>query len=188
VTLTTAGRVQKDALGLHPVWRILLSAEKDGPSGGSESPRVNMCELLDRSSWRPELTAAMETTTPSGFLLVNADRGLPQALLGLVSHSRWKRSRSPSLRKVRALLHESGFEILTEYSVWPSTGNPRVALRASSFRAFNWIQRSGVLGGGGDRVGARALARSALFTPIAYVLAPRVAFIARRLGARDPDE
>jgi hypothetical protein len=187
VTLTTAGSVQKDALELHPVWRILLSAEEHGPSTGSESPRVNTCELLDRSSWRPALTAAMESIPTSGFLLVNAHRGLPQALLGFVSHARWRRSRSPSLRKVRALLHESGFEILTEYAVWPSTGSPRVALRASSFRAFNWIQRSGVLGGGGDRVGARALARSALFTPVAYVLAPRVAFIARRLGARDPN-
>ncbi len=188
MTFSTAGSVQEDDLGLHPVWRILLSAEEDGPSGGSESLRVNTCELLDRNSWRPALTAAMEAIPPSGFLVVNADRGLPQALLGLVSHGRWRRSRPPSLRKVRALLHESRFEILTEYTVWPSTGSPRVALRTSSFRAFSWIQRSGVLGGGGDRVGARALARSALFTPIAYVLAPRVAFIARRLGARDPNE
>jgi hypothetical protein len=183
VTLTTAGTVQKDSLELHPVWRILLAAENDGPTAGPESLPVNTCELFDLSSWRPALSAAVETVPPGGLLLVNAHRGLPQALLGFVAHARWRRSRSPSLREVRALLLESGFEILTEYAVWPSTGSPRVALRASSIRAFRWIQRSGVLGGGGDRAGARALARSALFTPVAYVLAPRMAFIARRPGA-----
>jgi hypothetical protein len=187
VTLTTAGKA-KDALELHPVWRILLSAENDGPSPGSESLRVITCELLDRESWRGALTEAMEMIPPNGFLLVNSHRGLPQAVLELVSHARLKRSRSPSLRKVRALLHESGFEILTEYSIWPSTGSPRVAFRASSFRAFRWIQRSGVLGGGGDRVRARALARSALFTPVAYLLSPRVAFVARRPGTLHPHE
>jgi hypothetical protein len=184
----SAGRAHADTDELHPIWRILLPAENVGRTTGPESLRASTCELSDRGSWRPKLMAAMETVAAKGALLVTADRSFPQALLGLVSHSRWKRRRSPALREVRALLHESGFEVLTEYAVWPSRGMPRVALRASSFRAFNWIQRSGVLGGGGDRVGARALARSALFTPVAYFLAPRAALIARRRDSRDPNE
>jgi hypothetical protein len=184
----SAGRPQEDTDGLHPVWRILLPAEDDGRTTGPESLRVSACELPDRNSWRPKLMAATKTVAAKGTLVVTADRSFPQALLRLVSHRRWKRRTSPALREVRAMLNESGFEILTEYAVWPSRGKPRVALRASSFRAFNWIQRSGVLGGGGDRVAARALARSALFTPVAYFLAPRAALIARRRGSRDPNE
>jgi hypothetical protein len=181
------GRAHEDTDGLHPVWRILLPAEDDGRATGPESPHVSTCELSDQSSWRPALTAAMKRVPAKGALVVTADRGLPQALLRLASHGRWKRRRSPALREVTALLHQSGFEICSEYAIWPSTGRPRVALRASSLRAFKWVQRSGVLGGGGDRVVARALARSALFTPVAYLLAPRAAFIARRRGPRGPN-
>jgi hypothetical protein len=183
----SAARAHEDTDELHPVWRILLPAGDDGRPTGPESPPVSTCELSEQSSWRPALTAAMETVPAEGTLLVTADRGLPQALLGLVSHGRWKRKRSPALREVTALIHQSGFEICSEYVIWPSTGRPRVALRASNLRAFRWVQRSGVLGGGGDRVVARALARSALFTPVAYLLAPRAAFVARRRLPRDPN-
>lgn len=155
----------------------MLPAEIGEPRSGALP--THTCELRGHDSWRAELTAATKTTPPEGLLLILADRGLSQALLRFLSHGRWRRAKSASLRKLRAQLRESRFEVVAEYVIWPSSGSPRVALRAASFRALRWVQRSGVLGGGGNRLWARALARSALFTPLAYLLAPRVALVAR---------
>jgi hypothetical protein len=178
VTLASSERVNEDAVGLHPIWRILLSAA-DGSGSDSKAFRVSTCELSGGPAWRTDLTVTMKAMPPDELILIHADRGLPQALLGLIAHARFRRARSSSLRKLRAELSRSQFEILAEYVIWPSSGNPRVALRAGSFRAFSWVQRSGVLGGGGDRVWARVLARSPISTLLAYLLAPRLALIAR---------
>jgi len=48
-----------------------------------------------------------------------------------------------------------------------------------------WLQTSGVLGGGGNRLWARILARSVLFTPVAAALAPGIAFVVHRSGSGD---
>jgi hypothetical protein len=165
---------------LHPVWRVLPSSDHDGRWAVNTSPQVTICRLSDGKSWTPAVTAAMEILPPGSCLVVSADRGLPRAFLGLLSHGRWKRESAPPLRKVSTLLERAGFEIRGEYAIWPSADKPRVVLRASDFRGFKWVQRSGVLGGGGRRVLLRAMARSPLATLIAYLLAPAGAVVARR--------
>jgi hypothetical protein len=169
---------------VHPVWKVLPSSDHDG-SWTVGSSQVTICALPDGTSWTPAVTAAMEIVPPGGYLVVSADRGLPRAFLGLLTHGRWKRGTTPPLRRMRVFLQRAGFEIRGNYAIWPAAKRPRVVLRASDFRAFRWVQRSGVLGGGGHRVLVRALARSPLVTLIAYLLAPAGAIVARRPA---PDE
>jgi hypothetical protein len=165
---------------ISPVWPLLL------PDRGSSEKPIELCELGEAGpDWHPPLAGSMEAVADEGILLVTCERGGRGALLRLLNHRRWRRVRTPRISQLERALRDGGFEIVARYDVWPSARAPRVVLPGRSYPALRWVQRSGVLGGGGRRLLTRGLARSALFTPLSVLLTPGVAIVARRRKAGD---
>jgi hypothetical protein len=164
---------------LLPVWQLLGdSPEARGEDGVHPG---EMCDLsVPGDAWRELLAAAARRVPPGGVLLVASERGFNRAFLQLVRHGQWQRGRSASTAQLIRALRTGDFDIEARYSVWPSVRTPRVVLPARQYRASRWVQRSGVLGGGGTRLLARALARSAPLGPVTFLLAPGTAIVARR--------
>jgi hypothetical protein len=80
---------------------------------------------------------------------------------------------------------KENLEVVARYGLWPSARSPRIAFPWGHIHMLYWLQTSGVLGGGGNRLWARILARSILFTPVAAALAPGIAFVVRRSSGGD---
>jgi hypothetical protein len=140
------------------------------------------CDLAGAAaSWRDTLQAAIDRVPPGGALGVTGDRAVPMAVLEVLSHARWRRAAGPSPRRVQDVLRRGGLDVIGRYRMWPSSRNPRIA--SSGSRAAAWMQRSGVLGGGGNRMLMRAAARSRLTTPLVASLAPRYGVVATRAVA-----
>ncbi|MGH2817511.1 MAG: hypothetical protein ACRDJS_03495 [Actinomycetota bacterium] len=163
----------------HPIWQLLLP----GKDTGSGKP-YELCELgAPGPGWPSALAAAIERVPVGGTLLVTCERGNRGAILGLLSHRRWRRVRTPRIPLLERALRDAGFDVVARYSVWPSARTARVVLPAGNYSALRWVQRSGVLGGGGKRLFTRALARSAFFTPVSALLTPAVAIVSHRTSA-----
>lgn len=164
-----------------PLWRLLTPGVGFGVQDG---PAPVTCALPDRGrGWRQALAAATEGVPSEGFLLVAAERSVPRAILDVLVHGRWRRQKTIGTRRLVHALGEAGFEVLATYRTWPSAREPRVTFASSGLRVVRWAQRSGVLGGGGHRLVARGLARSILFTPLAWLLAPGILVVARRTAS-----
>lgn len=173
------GRRSEEAL-THPVWRLLVS--RAAIRAGDEVPpsETIVCRFPDPARpWRLALEEAIAAVPPGGILLVTCDRAVPRAILGVLARRRLRLTHAPTVRAMMHALRRPGVEVRGRYAVWPSVGAPRVALEAGSYDALRWVQRSGVLGGGGRSLPLRALARSSLFTPFAFILSPGVALVAR---------
>ena len=176
---TSSGSVEEQK-PISPVWQLIL------PKGGKGGKPFELCELGGSGpDWHAALAGSMEGVSEEGILLVTCERGGRGALLRLLSHRRWHRVRTPRISLLERALRDEGFEIVARYDVWPSARAPRVVLPGRSYPALRWVQRSGVLGGGGRRLLTRGLARSALFTPLSVLLTPGVAIVARRRKAGD---
>ena len=162
---------------VSPIWQLLVPEGDDGKAH-------ELCELgAPGPEWHTVLAHTIERVGRGGTLLLTCERGGRGAILRFLSHGRWTRIRTPRIQLLERALREAGFEVLARFSVWPSTASARIVLPAGSYPALRWVQRSGVLGGGGRRLVTRALARSAFFTPLSAFLAPGVAIVARRRGA-----
>jgi hypothetical protein len=162
-----------------PLWELLLPEEDTGHERSYE-----LCELGSPGpGWQGVLVAAIDRVPVEGTLLLTCERGGRRAILRFLSHGHWRRVPTPLISRLERTLRNAGFETLARYNVWPSAASARIVLPAGSYPALRWVQRSGVLGGGGRRLVTRALARSALFTPLSVLLAPGVAIVARRSGA-----
>ena len=156
---------------LSPIWRLLT------PSG-SEVRVVALPE--SNRAWRDVLDEGLEPVrTSGGSAIVVLDRPGARAFLSLLAHGRWSMPRAPSPRAVRRRIHQLGGEVEACHVLWPSARGPRIAFPRRRHRLIVWAQRSGVLGGGGNRLWARKLARSVLFTPWAVVISPGLAFVVR---------
>jgi hypothetical protein len=165
---------------IHPIWALLALSE-DGVGGGGDTgeEQVVACELEGAAvSWDRALRAAVDQVPPGGVLAVTGSRAMPKAVLGLLGHARRGRVSAPSPLRVEEELRGAGFDVTGSYRLWPSSQNPRIATCGS--RAASWIQRSGVLGGGGERMLMRAVARSGVLTPLVRFLAPGFAIVANR--------
>jgi hypothetical protein len=159
-----------------PIWQLLGSLERQGERANP----IRLEEMSDPGVGLADLSNATERVPSGGVLLLTCERGSHRAILRLVSSGRWRRVRTPSLRRLARVLRNAEFDIEARYAVWPSADRPRIVVPADSYAAVRWIQRSGVLGGGGERLITRMLARSRLFTPMAFLLAPAVAIVARK--------
>jgi hypothetical protein len=110
------------------------------------------------------------------FLLVG-DAGRARSLLRLLAHGRWEKWSGPSRREVIRTAQSLGISVEHIYILWPSTDAPRVAVRLADRRAMRWVQGSGVLGGGGDWVVTRFVARWNILSSLVTSLAPGYALV-----------
>ena len=160
-----------------PLWRALF------PGGQTEALEGSICALSgSEHHWREQLRAAAGATSENDWLLVAADRSTAVRLLKIVP---WRPSRSGQVRSrsaVVAAARDAGLETVATYTVWPSSGLPRVAYPVDNYRAFRWLQRTGVIGGGGGRIWARLLARSRFTTPLLWALAPGMILVCIKRG------
>jgi hypothetical protein len=154
---------------LNPIWVLLAR-------GGS--PNLWMRPTA-REAWEPSLAAAAGSVE-DGELIVSVGRPLARSVLARLSGRGATSAKGPGPAEVEAALEQHGLEVVSTYELWPSARSPRIAFPRGSFHMLYWLQTSGVLGGGGDRLWARVLARSVAFTPVAAVLSPGIAYVVRR--------
>jgi len=165
-----------------PVWRMLLPPE--GATAAADGAGIRFLAISPRrGSWREALAREGREAQSGDLLVVTCEGGLPQTLAHLFTHREWVRRRRPRLRAVIRALGNENFTIERTLAIWPSARNPRIVLESGMFRAHRWLQRSGVLGGGGRSTWKRAVLRSPALTIITYLLPPAVALLARKQGA-----
>ena len=162
---------------MSPVW--LMLADTGAEAGGPVVPIV--CALpTDEKPWRSALQVSVERMLKTRTtLIVPLERTGARAVLSLLAHGRLEIRKAPSLRTVRKTIRALGGEIQDAYVLWPNARAPRLAYPKGKRQLVTWAQRSGVLGGGGNRLWARSAARSVLFTPLAAVLSPGLALVVR---------
>lgn len=134
--------------------------------------------------WTAELERVALRLAEGDRLLLVFERPWPRALMRLATGH----PSVPSLRPLRAVanLHRAGLIPAERYAVWPDIRAPRIAVPYWRYRAVAWLQRDGVLGGGGRHLVVRALARSRALTPLVWLSAPVVAVVARKSRSRGP--
>jgi hypothetical protein len=154
---------------LNPIWVLLSRGGMPNlwmrPTGGE--------------TWEPSLAQAADEVG-DGELIVSVARPLARSVLARATGRGGLSTKGPGPAEIEAALDRAGLEVVASYDLWPSARSPRVAFPRSRMHMLFWLQTSGVLGGGGNRLWARALARSVVFTPAAAVLAPGVAYVVRR--------
>jgi hypothetical protein len=154
---------------LSPVWRMLAA--------GSTTPVVRALPDPDRT-WESVVGDGMQAAADEGAtLIIPIEKPVARALLTLVANRKWRYVPTPSARKVEAEVERLGGRVVGAYSLWPSSRTPRIAFPEGRSGLVRWAQRSGVLGGGGNRLWARSAARSRLFTPFAMYLSPGLALV-----------
>lgn len=169
---------------LSPVWRMLaLSATPGGVA--MRAPVVRALPVPDQP-WRDSIADGVEEAAATGTtLIIPVERPWARAILTLLAHRRWRLVKTPSATEIRRELDRLGASVEATYSVWPSARTPRIAFPKGKTRLLTWAQRSGVLGGGGNRLWARVAARSPLFTPFAIMMSPGLALVVRVGTQRD---
>ncbi len=171
---------------IQPIWALLASSA-DGVevAGDRRGAEIIACDLEGSgASWPDLLRAAIDQVPAGGALAVTGNRAFTTTLLGARSKAARRRATAPPRRRVEEALRRTGFSVVGRYRMWPSSQDPRIAW--SGWRAAAWMQRSGVLGGGGERLLRRAAARSSLVTPLVSLLAPGYAVTATRPMAQHP--
>jgi hypothetical protein len=155
---------------LNPIWVLLAKGGEPklwiSPPGGR--------------SWRESLHEASVQLADGGDLIVSVPRPMARSALARLAGRGGLSSRGPKPKTVIEALEEEKIEVVASYGLWPSARSPRVAFPWGRLNILLWLQTSGVLGGGGNRLWARIRARSILFTPLAAVLTPGLALVTRR--------
>ncbi len=154
----------------NPIW-VLLGANRDSEAVLWVAP--------ENGEWDQSLRRAVSGLDGDQRLIVSVPRPLARWALQILARRSPRRPEGPGPAAIRRVLDDLGMVVEHSYTLWPSAASPRLANPHANRRAFYWLQRSGVLGGGGQRLWARALARSLLFTPLAVVLAPGIALVAQ---------
>jgi hypothetical protein len=156
---------------LSPVWRMLAE--------GTSEPVVRALPQPGRS-WQSVLAEGVTEAAASGrTLVIPVEKPLARAVLSLLANRKWSMVKTPSVGKIKDELHRLGARVDNSFALWPSARTPRIAFPEGRTRLVHWAQRSGVLGGGGNRLWARSAARSPLFTPFAMLMAPGVALVVK---------
>jgi len=159
---------------LNPIW-VLLSK--------GESPNLWQPPLGGKD-WVGSLKSAAATLDDEE-LIVSVGRPLARSALSRLSGRGGLSSKGPSPTEMTAAFERERLEVVATYGLWPSARSPRIAFPWGHIHMLYWLQTSGVLGGGGNRLWARILARSVLFTPVAAAIAPGIAFVVRRSPSED---
>jgi hypothetical protein len=177
-------RDRSTAGDLSPVWRMLaLSATHGGVA--MRAPVVRALPVPDQP-WRDSIVDGLEEAAATGAtLIIPVERPWARAILTLLAHRRWRLVKTPSATEIKRELDRLGASVVATYSLWPSARTPRIAFPKGKTRLLTWAQRSGVLGGGGNRLWARVAARSPLFTPFAIMMSPGLALVVRVGTQRD---
>jgi hypothetical protein len=156
---------------LSPVWRMLAA--------GTGEPVVRALPEPGRP-WQSVLAEGVTAAAASGTtLVIPVEKPLARAILSLLANRKWSMVKTPSVGKIQDELHRLGARVDSTFALWPSARTPRIAFPKGRTRLVRWAQRSGVLGGGGNRLWARTAARSPLFTPFAMSMAPGVALVVK---------
>ena len=156
---------------LSPVWRMLAE--------GVSEPVVQALPQPGRS-WQSVLAEGVAAAAASDkTLVIPVEKPLARAILSLLANRKWSMVKTPSIGKIKDELHRLGARVESTFALWPSARTPRIAFPQGHTRLVRWAQRSGVLGGGGNRLWARSAARSPLFTPFAMSMAPGVALVVK---------
>jgi hypothetical protein len=154
---------------LNPIWVLLSRGESPNlwmpPPGGKE--------------WAGSLQSA-SAALGDDELIVSVSRPLARSTLARLSGGKASSGKGPGPAEMREAFGNESLEVIATYGLWPSARSPRIAFPWGHLHMLYWLQTSGVLGGGGNRLWARILARSVLFTPVAAALAPGIAFVVRR--------
>jgi hypothetical protein len=159
---------------LSPIWRLLAPGGKAGLTPASPIVRI----LGAEGDWRQALHEALgEAKVGAVSLIVVMEGRISRAVLSLMARGRLSLKKTPRAQEVRDELAREGAAIKGTYVLWPSARAPRIAFPDGRRKVVAWAQRSGVLGGGGNRLWARVAARSPLFTPLAVAMRPGVAFV-----------
>jgi hypothetical protein len=154
---------------LNPIWVLL--------SRGS-TPNLWM-RPTGRADWEASLATAAGVMD-DGELIVSVARPLARSVLARISGRGGLSTKGPGPGDIEEALERHGLEIVASYDLWPSSRSPRIAFPRGRIHMLYWLQTSGVLGGGGNRLWARVMARSVAFTPVAAVLSPGIAYVVRR--------
>jgi len=162
---------------LNPIWVLLSKGESPNlwlpPPGGKD--------------WAASLRSA-SASLGDEELIVSVGRPLARSALSRLSGRGSLSSKGPSPTEMTEAFDKERLEVVATYGLWPSARSPRIAFPWGHIHMLYWLQTSGVLGGGGNRLWARILARSVLFTPVAAAIAPGIAFVVRRTGTGTPDD
>ena len=162
---------------LSPVWRMLAA--------GSSTPIVRALPSSD-VGWESVISEGMKAAAEGGAtLIIPLEKPVARTLLTLAANRKWRYIPTPSASKVSAEVRRLGGRVVGAYSLWPSSRTPRIAFPEGRSGLVRWAQRSGVLGGGGNRLWARSAARSRLFTPFAMYMSPGVALVVEVEGRSD---
>jgi hypothetical protein len=157
---------------LNPIW-VLLSR------GG---PPILWMRPSGGEAWEPSLAEAA-ASIGDGELIVSVARPLARSALARISGRAPLSTKGPGPGEIEAAIEQQGLEVVASYDLWPSARSPRVAFPRGRLHMLFWLQTSGVLGGGGNRLWARIMARSVAFTPVAAILSPGIAYVVRRASA-----
>lgn len=155
----------------NPIWALL------GYDGGKTT---GLWMVPAQRPWRESLETALAGLAPGQSLVVAVPRPFGRSALARLSGRGSDRRKGPSPGGVAAVLEEHGMDVASTFGLWPSARSPRIAFPRSRFHVLRWLQTAGVLGGGGNRLWARVLARSPLFTPVVPLVLPGVAMVTRR--------
>ena len=141
----------------------------------------NPCSVLNLSrvpaaNWEELLSHSLASLT-LGALVVIAERSTARSILSFLARRKRMRIDGPSPREVRAVIERSGKVVYESYDLWPSAQYPKIIFQSSPKNVRRWVQRTGILGGGGTRLWARAATRSRVFTPFVKLLTPAVALV-----------
>jgi hypothetical protein len=160
---------------LSPIWRLLAPAGRTGLTPAEPVVRVLPA---GEDKWRQALRDGVgEAKAGASSLIVVLEGRFSRAVLSLMARRQLSLEKTPRARVVRDELAQMGAAIRGTYVLWPSARAPRIAFPDGRRRVVTWAQRSGVLGGGGNRLWARVAARSPLFTPFAAAMRPGLAFV-----------
>jgi hypothetical protein len=163
----------------RPIWRLLL------PSGDTSSDEEDSVALWSTAvrgeDWAESLKGHVFRIPLGGVLVVTWNNRVWRVLAGLFTRGRSPAQGGPGRRKLRRFLELRGFEVVAEYSLWPSADAPRIGLPRHSLPGVRWMRHSGVLGGGGRVLWKRVLARSPLTTALAWLVPAGSAFVVRRV-------
>ncbi|MEX1005563.1 MAG: hypothetical protein WD156_09355 [Acidimicrobiia bacterium] len=105
-------------------------------------------------------------------ITLGLDRPLARRALGAAS------AQTLTPREVRNLLIAVGGRVVKTYAVWPSLSTPRLIYQ-SSITAW-WLQRAGIIGGGGTSFSRQRLARSLVAAPVIAFCHPSELWVVER--------
>jgi hypothetical protein len=161
----------------QPLWRLLL--EWAHPAPDPDTPRVLLLDVTAAQGWRTDLDRQLDGADPIACAFIVYERRGWRALR-VWGHRDRAPVRAPTFRAVTSVLTERGLVVRERFGVWPDVTSPRLAFPSRARRALRWLQRTGTLGGGGQRLWVRAALRVMPPARVLGALTPGVALLVER--------